>query len=81
MVGNRFGTKVNVPKGRNGRPLRNLRKTTKNVTKRLRSTRPLGTSRGKSVGEVGDQLANFSGIDSARRSKRSKDDPFNQIGL
>ena len=76
-------TKVTIPKGRNGRPLKNLRKTTKDITRRINDTTPL-SGRGRkrrSVGDVGDELAGFSGIESAKRSRRPKDDPFNQIGL
>jgi len=75
-------TKVTIPKGRNGRPLKNLRKTTKDVTRRINDTTPLsGRNKRRSVGDVGDELAGFSGIASAKRSNRPKDDPFNQIGL
>ncbi len=58
--------------------LKNFRKTQKKVSKRLRSTEGLG---GKTVTNVGDELARLSGIPSAERSKRPKDDPFEQIGL
>ena len=64
--------------------LRGLRKTTKRVTKQLNSRNGLGESFGgkaQSVGDAGDDLAHFSGIESSKRSKRPKDDPFNQIGL
>jgi len=63
--------------------LSGLRKTTKRVTKQLNSTKGFGstTRRGKSVGQAGDDIAHFSGIESSIRSKRPKDDPFNQIGL
>jgi len=54
------GTKVSIPKGRNGRSLKNFRKTQKNVTRRIGS---------------------LSGLPASQRSKRPKDDPFNQIGL
>jgi hypothetical protein len=79
-------TNVNIPKGKGTRrkALSNLRKTTKDVTRRINDTTPLNRKRGRSSGsirDVGDDLANFSGIESAKRSRRPKDDPFNQIGL
>ena len=80
-------TKVTIPKGRGTRrkALGNLRKTTKDVTRRINDTTPLsGTRRSRgngSIRDVGDDLAGFSGIESAKRSRRPKDDPFNQIGL
>jgi len=55
--------------------LKSFSKTQKKVSKQLRSTE------GQSIGNVGDELARLSGIPSAQRSKRPKDDPFNQIGL
>jgi len=81
-------TKVTIPKGKGTRrkALSNLRRTTKSVTGRINDTTPLsgtrriGGGRG-SIGDVGDELAGFSGIESSKRSKRPKDDPFNQIGL
>lgn len=65
-----------VQKQKSGRKqLKGFRKTQKKVSKQLRSTE------GMSVGNVGDELARLSGIPSAQRSKRPKDDPFSQIGL
>jgi len=65
--------------------LRGLKKTTKRVTAQLNDTKGFGgngrAKMGKSIMEAGDDLAGFSGIESAKRSKRPKDDPFNQIGL
>lgn len=64
--------------------LRGLRKTTKRVTNQLNSRKGLGVEfarKGQSIGDAGDNLAHFSGIESSKRSKRPKDDPFNQIGL
>lgn len=55
--------------------LKGFKKTQKKVSKQLRSTE------GMNVGNVGDELARLSGIPSAQRSKRPKDDPFSQIGL
>jgi len=63
-------TKVSIPKGKNGRSLKSFRKTQKNVATRIQSTEG-----------IGDELARLSGIPSALKSKRPKDDPFNQIGL
>lgn len=78
-------TKVNIPKGSNGKALKRFRKTQKNVSKRIRSTEGIGqslrVSRQPRARDVGDELAGLSGIDSAKRSKRPKDDPFSQIGL
>jgi len=74
-------TKVTIPKGRNGRAIKNFRKTQKNVTRRIGSTKGLAGGKGLSAGGVGDELARLSGLPSAQRSKRPKDDPFNQIGL
>jgi len=64
--------------------LRGLRKTTKRVTAQINDTKGLGDSfgrKGQSIGDAGDDLAHFSGIESSKRSKRPRDDPFNQIGL
>ena len=65
--------------------LRGLKKTTKKVTAQINSTKgfdkSFGSRKGQSVGDAGDDLAHFSGIESSKRSKRPKDDPFNQIGL
>ncbi len=75
---------VRITKDRS-KALSGLRKTTKRVTKQLNSRKGLGGSnfggKAQSVGDAGDQLAHFSGIESSKRSKRPKDDPFNQIGL
>jgi len=71
------GTKVSIPKGRNGRALKNFRKTQKKVSRRIGSREGLAGN----AGNVGDELARLSGIPSAQRSKRPKDDPFEQIGL
>lgn len=78
-------TKVNIPKGSNGKPLKRFRKTQKSVSKRIRSTEGVGQSLTRSkqprARDVGDELAGLSGFASAKRSKRPKDDPFSQIGL
>jgi len=70
MVGNRFNTKVSIPKGRNGRPLKGLKRTQKRVSQRIRDS-----------GSVGDELAKLSGLPASQRRNRPKNDPFNQIGL
>ncbi len=70
MVGRSFKTKVSIPKGRNGRPLKGLKRTQKRVSQRIRDS-----------GSVGDELAKLSGLPASRRSNRPKNDPFNQIGL
>jgi len=77
MVGRSFKTKVTIPKGRNGRPLKGLKRTQKRVSQRLRDTSPLS----KSSGSVGDELAKLSGLPASQRRNRPKNDPFNQIGL
>ena len=72
-----------ITKDRN-KALSGLRKTTKRVTAQINDTKGFGghgKSRGQSIGDAGDDLAHFSGIESSKRSKRPKDDPFNQIGL
>lgn len=56
--------------GTGKKELKGFRKTQRSVANRIRSTEG-----------VGDQLAGLSGIPSAKRSRRPKDDPFNQIGL
>jgi len=56
--------------GTGKRNLKNFRKTQKKVVTRIQSTEG-----------IGDELARLSGIPSALKSKRPKDDPFSQIGL
>jgi len=56
--------------GTGRRNLKNFKKTQKKVVGKIQSTEG-----------IGDELARLSGIPSALKSKRPKDDPFNQIGL
>lgn len=50
--------------------LKNFRKVQGKVATKIQSTEG-----------IGDELARLSGIPSALKSKRPKDDPFSQIGL
>lgn len=65
--------------------LRGLKKTTKRVTAQLNDTKGFGGNgrgkMGKSIMEAGDDLVNFTNMESAKRKNRPKDDPFHQIGL
>jgi len=56
--------------GTGKKELKSFRKSQRKVSRRI-----------SSVEGVGDELAKLSGIPSARKINRPKDDPFNQIGL
>ncbi|NIS94942.1 MAG: hypothetical protein GTN97_03330 [Nitrosopumilaceae archaeon] len=62
--------------GNGEKSLKSFRKTQKRVSKQIRNREGMGNG-----GRIGDELAKLSGISSAQRRNRPKDDPFNRIGL